>query len=95
VGAVRNAERPDHKLVIGYADQAWVVAVARALVAPTDGHNVVVKTDCILELRNAWDGRPDDYVDDAECFADVKVAWDCPEARPWHRGRVRRDHTTS
>jgi hypothetical protein len=47
-------------------------------VAPTDGHNVVVKTDCMLELRNAWVDDPTIDVDDAECFADVKVAWDLP-----------------
>jgi pimeloyl-ACP methyl ester carboxylesterase len=48
------------------------------VVAPTDGHNVVAKTDCMLNTRNAWVDDPAIDPAGADCFADARVEWDLP-----------------
>jgi hypothetical protein len=39
-------------------------------------HNVVAKTDCMLNSRNAWVDNPAMDLADADCFAGARVAWD-------------------
>jgi pimeloyl-ACP methyl ester carboxylesterase len=46
------------------------------VVAPTDGHNVVAKTDCMLNTRNAWVDDPAIDAADADCLTSARVAWD-------------------
>jgi len=46
------------------------------VVAPTDGHNVVAKTDCMLNIRNGWVDEPAMDPTGADCFAGARVAWD-------------------
>jgi hypothetical protein len=46
------------------------------VVAPTDGHNVVAKTDCMLNTRNAWVDDPAIDAAGADCLISVRVAWD-------------------
>jgi pimeloyl-ACP methyl ester carboxylesterase len=45
------------------------------VVAPADGHNVVAKTDCMLNSRNAWVDNPAMDLAGADCFAGARVAW--------------------
>jgi hypothetical protein len=46
------------------------------VVAPADGHNVVAKTDCMLNTRNAWVDNPAIDPAGTDCFAGTRVAWD-------------------
>jgi len=48
----------------------------RHVVAPADGHNVVAKTDCMLNTRNAWVDNPAMDPAGTACFAGARVAWD-------------------
>lgn len=48
------------------------------VVGPTDGHNVVAKTDCMLSIRNAWVDDPTLDPTGADCFTGARVAWDLP-----------------
>jgi hypothetical protein len=46
------------------------------VVAPADGHDVVAKTDCMLNTRNAWVDNPAMDPAGTACFAGARVAWD-------------------
>ena len=48
------------------------------VVSPTDGHNVVPKTDCMLKIRKAWLNRPSANPTGSECFANAQIAWERP-----------------
>jgi len=50
------------------------------VVAPADGHNVVAKTDCMLNTRNAWVDNPAMDPAGKASSAGARVAWDLRES---------------